>query len=421
MLTLRRIPMLVAVLVGLTILCHRATSAPVSRPVVKVKVVPSQEPSALRQTIIGPGKNQPDPFPGYGGFVGWESPVRLKNGTWLVGFNAGYWHGSPPTPLRVAAKDLHDWTRMGFPPNFDAPTGGRAMLVRSTDNGKTWSKPETMIDTGADDRHASILELSDGTLLCSYFSSWGMTDIEKDPAFAHHVRTIRSFDGGKTWEQTPRGLPPVFAGEEADGPMVLRKDGSVLLTVGGVPKGGGPTQSGVFSSKDRGESWQLLSVVKADHNLDEPHATELADGRLVMIARPEGDICWSSDRGKTWTEPVTFGMRMFAPTLFVLRDGTLVCLHGSYTAGAGGLRVTFSRDGGLTWIAPATNHGFLIDRSYGYGKAMELPDGSIFVCYLSTGGHRTDDARTNAIWAIRFRIKKDYSGIELLPAPGRLE
>ncbi len=393
--------------------------AQAQRPKVKIKVVPSQEPSALRQTIVGPGVNQPDPFPGYDGFVGWETPVRLKNGTWLISFNAGYWHGSPPTPLKASPQDLRDWIKIGFPDGVKAPRGGRALLVRSTDEGRTWSRPETVIDTEADDRHASILELTDGTLLCSYFSYWGVADIEKEPAFAHRVWTIRSFDGGKTWEQTPRGLPTPFAGEETDGPMVLRRDGTVLLTVGGVPKGGGPTQAGIFLTGDRGETWKLLSVVKAAHSLDEPHATELPDGRLVMIARPEGDICWSSDGGRTWTEPVSFGMRLFAPTLYVLRDGTLVCLHGSYAPGCWGLRVIFSRDGGLTWIAPAEGYGFLVDRSYGYGKAIELPDGSLYVTYLSTGGHKTEDARMNAVWSIRFRIKTDSSGIELLPAPGR--
>ena len=66
-----------------------------------------------------------------------------------------------------------------------------------------------------------------------------------------------------------------------------------------------------------------LSTVGAKHDLQEVTATQLPDGRLVMIARPEGDISWSSDTGQTWTPPVTFGMRMFAPSLFVLRDGTL--------------------------------------------------------------------------------------------------
>lgn len=54
-----------------------------------------------RRMLVGPGVNQPDPHPGYAGFVGWQCPVRLRNGTWLVGFSTGYWHASPPTPLQI--------------------------------------------------------------------------------------------------------------------------------------------------------------------------------------------------------------------------------------------------------------------------------------------------------------------------------
>jgi len=39
--------------------------------------------------------------------------------------------------------------------------------------------------------------------------------------------------------------------------------------------------------------------------------------------------------------------------------------------------------------------------------------------YLATGGHRTEDARNNAIRCIRLRVRPDYSGIDLLPAPNR--
>ena len=73
---------------------------PEAQPVV-VKVVDGGEwprtADECRGVVVGPGVNEPDPFPGYGGFVGWESPVRLHDGTWRVGFNAGYWHASPPT------------------------------------------------------------------------------------------------------------------------------------------------------------------------------------------------------------------------------------------------------------------------------------------------------------------------------------
>ena len=95
------------------------------------------KPEDCRGIIVGPGVNQPDPFPGYGGFVGWESPVRLQNGDWLVGFNAGYWHASAPTPLNYSPRTLAEYRRLGMPADVLAPTGGRAMVTRSSDGGKT--------------------------------------------------------------------------------------------------------------------------------------------------------------------------------------------------------------------------------------------------------------------------------------------
>ncbi len=398
-------------------------SAKNKSPVPKVKVVADGEsktkPEECRGIIVGRGINQPDPFPGYGGFVGWDTPIRLKNGTWLVGFNAGYWHASPPTPWHYSAKTIESYRNLGMP-EVVAPTGGRAMIMRSTDEGKTWSKPVTLIDTPADDRHPAFVELRDGTILCSFFTYPGEpenNDLVKDPAGAARVWFIRSFDGGKTWEKKPRQIKTPFLYDETDGPLVKLKDGSVLVAVNGRPKSGPPDIAGIFRSTNKGKSWKLLSTLQAAHDLVEVTVAELPDGRFVFMARPEGDIAWSNDHGKTWTAPVTFGFRMFAPSLSVLRDGTLICLHGSYAPGFPGLRVIFSTDGGETWIAPATDHGFLVDNAYGYGKATELPDGSLFITYLATGGHRTEDAKNNGIRCIRLRVRADHSGIDLLPAP----
>jgi BNR repeat-like domain len=201
--------------------------------------------------------------------------------------------------------------------------------------------------------------------------------------------------------------------------MVLLQDGSILVTISGTPKDGGPAQAVVFTGEDRGACWKLRSTIKADHNLDEANATQLPDGRLVLMARPEGDISWSSDQGRTWTKPVTFGMRLFAPSLYKLRDGTLACLHGSYAPGHGGLRLIFSTDGGQTWIAPAPNRGFLLDNCCGYGKAVELPDGSLLVADQGSGGHTTADARNMSLRLLRVRIRPDHSGVDLLPAMSR--
>jgi hypothetical protein len=151
--------------------------------------------------------------------------------------------------------------------------------------------------------------------------------------------------------------------------------------------------------------------------MSETAVAQLPDGRLVLIARPEGDIAWSSDLGRTWTKPVPFGIRLFEPRLIVLRDGTLLCLHGSY--GAGGFRAMFSTDGGQTWLCLDKKWGFPVDPSvYGYAQAVELSDGTVWAAYINTGGHSTKDARTEALWSIRLRVRPSYDGIDLLPGPG---
>jgi hypothetical protein len=132
----------------------------------------------------------------------------------------------------------------------------------------------------------------------------------------------------------------------------------------------------------------------------------------LITSRPEGAIAWSHDDGQTWTDPVTFGIRMFAPTLLVLRDGTLLCHYGSYNHH--GLRAIFSIDGGHTWVAAGKDRGFLIDRTYGYSRSCLMPDGSAYLAYIGTGGHRRKDAENNMIWSIRLQVRDDHSGIELL-------
>jgi photosystem II stability/assembly factor-like uncharacterized protein len=422
----------------------RGTTEDKSRAPV-VKVVSGGE-SALKpedciRTLVGPAINAPDSFPGWGGFLGWVSPVRLRNGDWLVGFSAGYWHASPPTPLLYSKEKTESYIKLGFPPDFPAPTGGRAMMIRSTDQGRTWTRPVTIIDTPDDDRHPSFVETPDGTIICSMFTFSGAEreDILRNPSVTNRAAVIRSFDHGKTWEQKVIRIPSPFISEETDGPMVVLKDGSVIMTINGAPAEREIDQAAVFRSNDKGASWNLLStissgtdskeviktelmdtkkdiVVSEGHDLFEANTAVLKDGRWVMIARPGGDICWSDDEGRSWTKPVTFGMRIFAPSLYVLSDGTLVCLHGSYDPGFWALRVIFSTDGGHTWIAPSPTHGFLVSNCYGYAKAMELPDGSLFIVDQDTGGHRSQDARSMSLRCLRLRIRPDHSGIELLPA-----
>ena len=415
-----------ALLVLASVPCIGTLSAqeaqPVKTPTVRIVAGgdPAEDYRECRRMLVGPGFNEPEAYPGYGGFVGWQSPIVLQDGTMLVGFSSGYWHASPPTAYFYANPAARDeWAKIGLPTDIEAPRGGRAHIMRSHDGGRTWSAPEVLIDTPWDDRAPNFCQLRDGAILCSFFTYPGpmAADLARDPALTALTGIIRSFDGGGTWEQEPGRLPVPFVYDATDGPIIELQDGSALICVYGRTVGAPHDMVAFCRSTDRGETWELLSTLATDHEMSETAVAQLPDGRLVMIARPEGDIAWSSDGGRTWTKPVPFGIRLYEPRLLVLRDGTLLCLHGSY--GAGGLRAMFSTDGGETWIVPNEKFAFPVDPSvYGYGQAVELADGSVWAVYIHTGGHRTEDARTERLWSIRFRVRPDHSGIDLLSAPG---
>jgi sialidase-1 len=390
-----------------------------------VKVIPTAKTTGdyreCRRMLVGPGVNQPEAYPGYRGFVGWQSPIVLRDGTMLVGFSSGYWHASPPTDFfKSNPARREEWAKIGMPTDVEAPRGGRAEIIRSNDGGKTWSRPKVLLDTPWDDRAPNFCELKDGTILCSLFTYPGPTakDLARDPAKTTLTGIIRSFDGGRTWEKEPKRLPVPFTGDATDGPIIALKDGSALICVYGRTVGAPHEMLAFCRSTDRGDTWELLSTLSTDHEMSETAVAQLPDGRLVIVARPEGDVAWSSDGGRTWTRPRPLGVRLFEPRLLPLRDGTLLCLHGSY--GAGGLRAMLSTDGGRTWLCPNARWGFPVDPSvYGYGQAVELNDGSVWVVYIHTGGHSTKDARSEALWSIRLRVGPGRDGIEVLRAPGK--
>jgi photosystem II stability/assembly factor-like uncharacterized protein len=377
-----------------------------------IVVTPEQESKAYedcRRVLVKPGYRQPKTYQGYTGFVGWASVIRTRAGTLLATFSSGYWHASPPTPISIIKPDdVLLWRKMGMP-EVSAPRGGRAEIMRSEDGGKTWSDPVPMIDTEWDDRSPAVAQLPDGVLVASFFTY---------PATG--VAITRSFDDGKTWEQKPRTIRAPFHSLATDGPPLVMPDGSLLLAAYGTEKEGEAYEAiGIFASSNRGETWRHLATIRAPHEMTEPGLARLRDGTLVIITRPEGSLSWSKDGGKTWTQPQNLPTRIFDPWLVTLRDGSLLCVHGSYTKSHHGLRALISGDGGKSWNGAGTNYGFAVDPSvYGYSRGTQLPDGSVYIVYQGTGGHTTADAGSMTIYGMRLRLKAEGRGIEPLPAPG---
>jgi len=376
-----------------------------------------------RQMLVGPWYNQPEQYEGYNGFVGWAGVARLRSGRWLLTFNSGYWHASYPwTP------EIHDqikknkefyklfleWRKMGMP-DIRAPRGGRCHIMHSDDQGLTWSKPETLVDTEWTDLHPTVLELDNGTLLCTFCS-------DSLPLRCKDYFML-SYDQGKTW--IAPCSPPGAIGGFGNGPAIQCSDGTILWPVenhiasddGFQVKSPG---TAIYRSCDHGKTFERLSVAASDHDVYEPAIVELSDKRLALITRRHGEISFSDDGGKTWTKPVSTGVEMYDPHLLMMPNGILACFHGSYYYDRPGhLRVILSTDLGQTWHGPIDNCGYTIDPSvYGYCHPMLLPDGTVYLVYIHTGGHSAADARTEALWALRVRIHDNADGIDILPAPG---
>ena len=128
----------------------------------------------------------------------------------------------------------------------------------------------------------------------------------------------------------------------------------------------------------------------------------LPDGRLFLITRPDGGWFTSNDEGLTWQlqgQLVTSG-KFKAPRVFVLKDGTIVCVCTWRN-----LQVFIGKNSGAAWSGPLD----LDSSSYGYPGGTLLEDDSMLVSYCSSG------KAPNSIHLIRFQVNADRSGIELLP------
>ena len=92
---------------------------------------------------------------------------------------------------------------------------GKTQLVRSGDEGETWSTPEVIRDSPLDDRDAGIIETADGTLLASWITT---AEFAAEADYVERAATItaamrarwlgswvqRSTDGGETWDDPIR-------------------------------------------------------------------------------------------------------------------------------------------------------------------------------------------------------------------------
>jgi len=311
---------------------------------------------------------------------------------------------------------------------------GRVELMRSNDDGETWSWPRVVMDGPIDDRDAGVLETAKGSILITTFTSLayesGLTKAEKiEPGqpgawpedklkrwqAAHNrvsaeqrqaalsVWMIRSTDGGVTF--SGRYFCQV---DSPHGPVQL-SDGRLLYA--GKELWQGEHRIGVCESFDDGRTWQWLAEVPtregdSNQNYHELHAVEAADGRIVVQIRNHNKAnsgetlqSESADGGKTWSTPHEIGVWGLPSHLLRLKDDRLLMTYGHRRDPLGN-QARVSDDHGRTWSEAMIISGDGVSGDLGYPSTVQIDDGSLVTVWYENMSQSPYAVLRQARWSL---------------------
>ena len=209
----------------------------------------------------------------------------------------------------------HQWAKNGTKPGYDVKQSSQWMVVKSTDDGLTWSEPENHTREVKPEGYCLTINgpgagitLADGTLV---FPAQGRR--EDASAFS---TLITSRDGGKTWQS---GKPAFDSSVHSNESMCVQlADGSIMLNMRSSKNRGNHEENGrlVAITKDLGQTWEEHPT--SGHVLTEPtcqgsilkHMYKKPDGsekELLFFFNPNDpdkrvhhSIRCSLDEGMTW-------------------------------------------------------------------------------------------------------------------------
>jgi hypothetical protein len=263
----------------------------------------------------------------------------------------------PDGELLVAFRRAPERRRLGERATNHTDPNSYLVLVRSRDEGKTWSQTPDLIYANpfGGSQDPCMLQLRDGTIVCTSYG-WALLQTNaaaklKD-AFRHGAFVflggylVRSQDGGHSW-QGPI-IPPPTPGETVFDPfgrpvpaynrgaLCEGKDGRLYWVVTSkTSTTSGSQGTHLFISADKGSTWTYSCPVAADAKVvfNETSLYETPKGDLVAFMRTADyddhtAVARSVDQGKTFQHWQDAGFQGHPHYALRLPDGRVLLVYG---------------------------------------------------------------------------------------------
>ncbi|MGV3508615.1 MAG: BNR-repeat neuraminidase N-terminal domain-containing protein [Sphingobacteriaceae bacterium] len=233
----------------------------------------------------------------------WMYGVINAEGKWLEG-------------LTEKSEDWnHQWKTKGSQPGFDVKQTAQFLIVKSTDNGKTWSKPVNLTKMCKQEdwwlwapAPGQGITLKDGTIV---FPTQGRNATGK--AFSN---ITYSKDGGKTWKTSN----PAVRESTTENMVVELSDGTLMLNMRSNANSSDTSSTNgraIAVTKNMGQSWTthptshnalpeptcMASIIRHDYTQNgDKKSVLLFSNPNSKVARKDMTIKVSYDDGNTWSK-----------------------------------------------------------------------------------------------------------------------
>ena len=306
----------------------------------------------------------------------------------------------------LAVNDKRKYNEGDLPEDIDI------VFRRSTDLGRTWSEPQTLIAGQGRERgygDPALVQCPNGDVLCLFAGHNGYFQSTDDNPIC--VYLMRSSDRGQTWGDTVNltsviwnDTTPYRGAFVASGNgLRLRRgphEGRILFAASLVRRSEWVSDNYVIYSDDNGLTWHRSQM--AFRAGDESKLMELTDGSVLISVRRSGARGYnrSTDGGQTWgTQGLWPEMTVNACNGDMLRVSDTILLHSiPNSVQRENVSLYISHDEGRSWHSPA----LLCAGPSVYSSLTLLPDGTIG-CYVEK-----NPSGACELWFYRFNLEWLY-------------